>query len=169
MTWWTSMIPRHDTLQQVWMVYKLFTFWHPKSVSPKYAMIKPKSLKSPWNHHNVLLQAMKSPLNPVKPPSNPVKSPWNLHEIQWNHPEITLKSLPLRQEGEDFEGYCQRVESSADWGGELELRALADAMKAPAPRSPEGVQLEGPLNAWNIGTMSKNMWSWMGLDGFSMG
>lgn len=33
------------------------------------------------------------------------------------------------KEGEDFEGYCQRVESSADWGGELELRALADAMK----------------------------------------
>eukprot|EP00439_Symbiodinium_sp_Y106_P060456 s2496_g8.t3 len=34
------------------------------------------------------------------------------------------------KEGEDFEGYCGRVESSADWGGELELRALADALKA---------------------------------------
>ncbi|CAL1145988.1 unnamed protein product [Cladocopium goreaui] len=33
------------------------------------------------------------------------------------------------KDGGDFEGYCQRVESSADWGGELELRALADAMK----------------------------------------
>ncbi|CAJ1367193.1 unnamed protein product [Effrenium voratum] len=33
------------------------------------------------------------------------------------------------KEGEDFEGYCRRVESSADWGGELELRALADALK----------------------------------------
>jgi len=33
------------------------------------------------------------------------------------------------KEGEDFEGYCGRVESSADWGGELELRALADALK----------------------------------------
>eukprot|EP00927_Polykrikos_kofoidii_P064203 TRINITY_DN59271_c0_g1_i1.p1 TRINITY_DN59271_c0_g1~~TRINITY_DN59271_c0_g1_i1.p1 ORF type:complete len:335 (-),score=84.61 TRINITY_DN59271_c0_g1_i1:168-1172(-) len=29
-------------------------------------------------------------------------------------------------DGEDFEGYCDRVERSADWGGELELRALAD-------------------------------------------
>jgi len=33
------------------------------------------------------------------------------------------------KEGEDFEGYCRRVEASADWGGELELRALADALK----------------------------------------
>jgi len=32
-------------------------------------------------------------------------------------------------EGEDFEGYCGRVENSADWGGELELRALADALQ----------------------------------------
>jgi len=33
------------------------------------------------------------------------------------------------KEGEDFEGYCRRVESSADWGGELEIRALADSLK----------------------------------------
>ena len=33
------------------------------------------------------------------------------------------------QEGEDFEGYCHRVETSSDWGGELELRALADALQ----------------------------------------
>ncbi|CAE7234287.1 Otud6b [Symbiodinium natans] len=33
------------------------------------------------------------------------------------------------KEGEDFDGYCHRVESSADWGGELELRALADKLK----------------------------------------
>jgi len=32
-------------------------------------------------------------------------------------------------EGEDFAGYCGRVENSADWGGELELRALADALQ----------------------------------------
>jgi len=31
-------------------------------------------------------------------------------------------------DGEDFEGYCSRVEKSADWGGELELRALADEL-----------------------------------------
>eukprot|EP00931_Biecheleriopsis_adriatica_P050054 TRINITY_DN28972_c0_g1_i1.p1 TRINITY_DN28972_c0_g1~~TRINITY_DN28972_c0_g1_i1.p1 ORF type:complete len:342 (+),score=102.87 TRINITY_DN28972_c0_g1_i1:144-1028(+) len=33
------------------------------------------------------------------------------------------------KDGEDFEGYCSRVESSVDWGGELELRALADRLK----------------------------------------
>eukprot|EP00930_Biecheleria_cincta_P006317 TRINITY_DN107304_c0_g1_i1.p1 TRINITY_DN107304_c0_g1~~TRINITY_DN107304_c0_g1_i1.p1 ORF type:complete len:318 (+),score=90.99 TRINITY_DN107304_c0_g1_i1:47-1000(+) len=32
------------------------------------------------------------------------------------------------KDGEDFLGYCERVENSADWGGELELRALADAL-----------------------------------------
>lgn len=34
------------------------------------------------------------------------------------------------KDGEDFEGYCARVESSCDWGGELELRALADELGA---------------------------------------
>jgi len=34
------------------------------------------------------------------------------------------------KEGEDFVGYCDRVERSADWGGELELRALADELHA---------------------------------------
>jgi len=33
-------------------------------------------------------------------------------------------------DGEDFAGYCSRVERSADWGGELELRALADELHA---------------------------------------
>lgn len=33
------------------------------------------------------------------------------------------------KDGEDFGGYCNRVESSGDWGGELELRALADELK----------------------------------------
>jgi len=32
-------------------------------------------------------------------------------------------------DGEDFAGYCDRVEKSGDWGGELELKALADALK----------------------------------------
>lgn len=31
---------------------------------------------------------------------------------------------------EDFSSYCDRVENSADWGGELELRALADQLGA---------------------------------------
>lgn len=30
---------------------------------------------------------------------------------------------------EDFEGYCSRVEHSGDWGGHLELRAIADALR----------------------------------------
>jgi len=34
------------------------------------------------------------------------------------------------RDGEDFEGYCARVEASCDWGGELELRALADELGA---------------------------------------
>eukprot|EP00928_Gymnodinium_smaydae_P062376 TRINITY_DN46259_c0_g1_i1.p1 TRINITY_DN46259_c0_g1~~TRINITY_DN46259_c0_g1_i1.p1 ORF type:complete len:303 (+),score=94.63 TRINITY_DN46259_c0_g1_i1:58-966(+) len=33
-------------------------------------------------------------------------------------------------DGEDYDGYCNRVEQSADWGGELELRALADGLGA---------------------------------------
>ncbi|CAE8644646.1 unnamed protein product, partial [Polarella glacialis] len=33
------------------------------------------------------------------------------------------------KDGEDFSSYCQRVESSGGWGGELELRALADELK----------------------------------------
>lgn len=33
------------------------------------------------------------------------------------------------KDGEDFGGYCRRVESSGDWGGELELRALADSLR----------------------------------------
>eukprot|EP00933_Yihiella_yeosuensis_P082851 TRINITY_DN96853_c0_g1_i1.p1 TRINITY_DN96853_c0_g1~~TRINITY_DN96853_c0_g1_i1.p1 ORF type:complete len:318 (+),score=110.36 TRINITY_DN96853_c0_g1_i1:92-1045(+) len=33
------------------------------------------------------------------------------------------------KDDEDFNGYCDRVENSADWGGELELRALADTLK----------------------------------------
>lgn len=32
------------------------------------------------------------------------------------------------KDGEDFQGYCRRVEHSGDWGGHLELRALADAL-----------------------------------------
>lgn len=32
------------------------------------------------------------------------------------------------QGSEDFDGYCERVEHSGDWGGELELRALADEL-----------------------------------------
>eukprot|EP00929_Paragymnodinium_shiwhaense_P013889 TRINITY_DN121737_c0_g1_i1.p1 TRINITY_DN121737_c0_g1~~TRINITY_DN121737_c0_g1_i1.p1 ORF type:complete len:331 (+),score=89.83 TRINITY_DN121737_c0_g1_i1:71-994(+) len=32
-------------------------------------------------------------------------------------------------DGEDFEGYCNRVENTACWGGELEIRALADALR----------------------------------------
>eukprot|EP00445_Apocalathium_hangoei_P019270 CAMPEP_0203911292 /NCGR_PEP_ID=MMETSP0359-20131031/52469_1 /ASSEMBLY_ACC=CAM_ASM_000338 /TAXON_ID=268821 /ORGANISM="Scrippsiella Hangoei, Strain SHTV-5" /LENGTH=319 /DNA_ID=CAMNT_0050836969 /DNA_START=49 /DNA_END=1008 /DNA_ORIENTATION=- len=32
-------------------------------------------------------------------------------------------------DGEDFDGYCTRVENSADWGGQLELRALADELE----------------------------------------
>ena len=35
-----------------------------------------------------------------------------------------LPSLDAR-----FEEYCDRVESSADWGGQLELRALAQALE----------------------------------------
>lgn len=31
--------------------------------------------------------------------------------------------------GEDYTSYCNRVENSADWGGELELRALADELR----------------------------------------
>eukprot|EP00405_Crypthecodinium_cohnii_P015534 CAMPEP_0206451136 /NCGR_PEP_ID=MMETSP0324_2-20121206/19148_1 /ASSEMBLY_ACC=CAM_ASM_000836 /TAXON_ID=2866 /ORGANISM="Crypthecodinium cohnii, Strain Seligo" /LENGTH=288 /DNA_ID=CAMNT_0053920933 /DNA_START=39 /DNA_END=902 /DNA_ORIENTATION=+ len=31
-------------------------------------------------------------------------------------------------DGEDYAGYCSRVESSADWGGQLELRALSDEL-----------------------------------------
>lgn len=34
------------------------------------------------------------------------------------------------KEGEDFSAYCNRVESSADWGGHLELRALSDELAA---------------------------------------
>lgn len=30
-----------------------------------------------------------------------------------------------------FEEYCERVVSSADWGGQLELRALACALETP--------------------------------------
>lgn len=37
------------------------------------------------------------------------------------------------KDGEDFDGYCNRVENTSDWGGELELRALADEL---------GVQIE---------------------------
>lgn len=32
------------------------------------------------------------------------------------------------KDGENFPSYCERVETSADWGGELELRALADVL-----------------------------------------
>lgn len=32
-------------------------------------------------------------------------------------------------DGESYDGYCNRVESSSDWGGELELRALADELQ----------------------------------------
>jgi len=55
-------------------------------------------------------------------------------EVRW----ICATSLRKRAEdyapfaelkdGEDFEGYCKRIEHSADWGGELELRALADEL-----------------------------------------
>ena len=31
----------------------------------------------------------------------------------------------------DFRAYCERVRSSADWGGHLELRALSMALKRP--------------------------------------
>lgn len=51
---------------------------------------------------------------------------------------LCAKSLRCRSEdygpfaelkdGEDFEGYCSRVQHSADWGGHLELRALADEL-----------------------------------------
>merc|ERR1711918_270112 len=33
------------------------------------------------------------------------------------------------KDGDDFDAYCNRVENSADWGGELELRALADEIE----------------------------------------
>lgn len=32
------------------------------------------------------------------------------------------------KDGEDYSQYCSRVQSSADWGGHLELRALADQL-----------------------------------------
>lgn len=32
-------------------------------------------------------------------------------------------------DGEDFARYCDRVEKSGDWGGELELRALAEGLR----------------------------------------
>lgn len=33
------------------------------------------------------------------------------------------------KDGENYQGYCSRVENSADWGGHLELRALADTLR----------------------------------------
>ncbi|OQR81185.1 hypothetical protein ACHHYP_16684 [Achlya hypogyna] len=34
-------------------------------------------------------------------------------------------------EADQFEAYCQRVEQSSDWGGQLELRALAHSLQRP--------------------------------------
>jgi OTU domain-containing protein 6 len=31
----------------------------------------------------------------------------------------------------DFEAYCSRMASSSDWGGQIEIQALADALKTP--------------------------------------
>ncbi len=41
--------------------------------------------------------------------------------------------LPFLETGDmaDFEGYCSRVESSTQWGGDLEVRALSEALSHP--------------------------------------
>jgi len=45
--------------------------------------------------------------------------------------EETYSPFAELKDNEDFAGYCDRVEHSCDWGGHLELRALADALQAP--------------------------------------
>ncbi|XP_034230658.1 deubiquitinase OTUD6B [Thrips palmi] len=40
----------------------------------------------------------------------------------------------------EFEAYCKKVEKTTAWGGQIELRALSDALKYPI----EVVQAEGP-------------------------
>ncbi|CAM9286097.1 unnamed protein product [Discosporangium mesarthrocarpum] len=41
--------------------------------------------------------------------------------------------LPFLEEelGEDFDAYCDRVEKCADWGGQVELKALCTALEVP--------------------------------------
>ncbi len=44
-----------------------------------------------------------------------------------------LEFLPFleTEDANDFEGYCFRVESTAQWGGDLEIRVLSEALAQP--------------------------------------
>ncbi|CAN0014895.1 unnamed protein product [Ascophyllum nodosum] len=49
-------------------------------------------------------------------------------------PEDYLPFLPFLEgveKGEAFEQYCQNVEGSAEWGGQVELQALSKALRVP--------------------------------------
>ncbi|GLD97615.1 hypothetical protein PINS_up006305 [Pythium insidiosum] len=57
-------------------------------------------------------------------------------EFMLAHPDDFMPFLPLEDDGhksmqELFEEYCARVANTSDWGGQLELRALACALSTP--------------------------------------
>ncbi|CAM9447874.1 unnamed protein product [Ectocarpus fasciculatus] len=46
-------------------------------------------------------------------------------------PSEYLPFLDGLEEGEEFDKYCEKVEGSAEWGGQVELQALSSALQAP--------------------------------------
>ena len=65
---------------------------------------------------------------------------------------------------EEFESFCERVASSKDWGGQLELRALSEALRMPilvfAADSPEvhsarsSSRFTGDILPWFVSVVS---------------
>lgn len=72
------------------------------------------------------------------------------HQLRLRDPDTTLNHAALRRiavehveanrteyepfvaaDGQDFAGYCQKMKSTAEWGGQLEVRALSEALKTP--------------------------------------